>query len=287
MTGNELATRDQAGESLARVIIDGNLEGLSPAQRLDYYREVCDRTGQDIWQRPYDLIRLNGKVQLYPNARAAANLARQHGISLKRVDHDMLDGIYTVTVQASAGDQEVEDIGAVPIDGLKGDSRANAMKKAHTQARRRAIFAMLGLGTSAEEMADVQGAERVTLNVETGEIRPAQTETKPLPDLDFDAVAAALKAKQLGQPDLEAVMGMAANKGNIRSYMHNNWLDTPEQLADHVDAQLRKARENTPDEQSDGHAEATQQANVDAMRSQGAEEQLDMAGTEQAAPREH
>ena len=59
----------------------------------------------------------------------------------------------------------------MPIQGLKGDDLSNAMMKAVTKAKRRAILSMTGLGFLDEsEVGSIQGARVVTVDAGTGEI---------------------------------------------------------------------------------------------------------------------
>ena len=65
-----------------------------------------------------------------------------------------------MTVRATAKDgRQTDEIGAVPIKGLQGENLANALMKAVTKAKRRAILSVCGLGLLDEtEVDSIPGA---------------------------------------------------------------------------------------------------------------------------------
>jgi len=64
----------------------------------------------------------------------------------------LLNGdIYSVLVEARIGDRTEQATGKVSLSGLSGKHKANAMKKAETQARRRATLAIVGLDAIGDE----------------------------------------------------------------------------------------------------------------------------------------
>jgi hypothetical protein len=70
-----------------------------------------------------------------------------HHVSIAIVSREVVDGIYVVTAKATLPDgRSDENIGAVPLEGLKGEARANAMMKGETKAKRRVTLAICGLG---------------------------------------------------------------------------------------------------------------------------------------------
>lgn len=145
MTEQTPATLDD--QALLRLVTDGDCARLSPAQQLAYYRARCQAAGLDERTAPFQLIRLNGKLVLYALKSATDQLAAQHGIVCEVLDQRTEDGIRVVTVRARAKDgRQTDDLGAVPIAGLKGEAAANAMMKCLTKAKRRAILSLCGLG---------------------------------------------------------------------------------------------------------------------------------------------
>jgi hypothetical protein len=96
---------------------------------------------------------------MYPNAIAASQLRDSRNVSTRIVDEKiMLDGeIYSVTVEAKMGTRTEQATGKVGIKtdnwgkALNGDAKAKAMKRAETQARRRATLAIVGLDAIGDE----------------------------------------------------------------------------------------------------------------------------------------
>ena len=158
---------------LEKVVIEGDLEKLSPAERLHYYSKVCESLGLNPLTQPFAYIKLSGKLRLYATKDATEQLARQHGISLRLDDGQVLDGIYVVRATASASERSADATGAVPIENLKGESEANALMKAETKASRRAVLRLVGLGWLDEtEVTAVPDAVPVVVDPATGEIVP-------------------------------------------------------------------------------------------------------------------
>lgn len=153
-------TNDGPGE-ITRVLVQGDLKGLSEYQRADYYNAVCASLGLNPLTRPFDFLVLNGKLQLYARKDATEQLRKLNGLSLSIVAREIVNGVYVVTTRAStpAGRCD-ESVGAVFIDGLKGENLANAMMKAETKSKRRATLSICGLGlldeTETETIVNVQ-----------------------------------------------------------------------------------------------------------------------------------
>ena len=133
-------------EIIASLVINGDLSKLTPDQKVQYYRQFCERLGVDPISQPFKLLKLSGKETLYCDRGGAQQLSRVHKVSHKIVSREIINGIFVVTAQASSSDRETENIGAVPVEGLKGEALANAMMKAETKAKRRATLDLLGLG---------------------------------------------------------------------------------------------------------------------------------------------
>jgi hypothetical protein len=170
--GTELAR--SGAEVLERVIVQGDLAQLSPAERVRYYRQVCESLGLNPLTRPFDYIVLGGRLTLYARKDAADQLRRIHGISVRIVAREMIDtlGLYVVTARATTPDgREDEAIGAVSVKGLTGEALANAIMKAETKAKRRVTLSIVGLGwTDESEVESIPGARAVRVDHETGEI---------------------------------------------------------------------------------------------------------------------
>jgi hypothetical protein len=146
------------GDIIENVIALGDLAKLTPAQRNDYYRAVCQSIGVNPLTQPFSYITLNGKLTLYALKACTDQLRMIRGISIEIVSQNISDGLLTVHVRAkdSAGRTD-EDLGAVALpDSLKGEARANAILKAVTKAKRRTTLSIAGLGFLDEmEIEDI------------------------------------------------------------------------------------------------------------------------------------
>jgi hypothetical protein len=150
MAKNEVAVaerHDLDDQTILRLVSDGDCSKLSAEQRLRYYRARCDAAGLDYRAQPFQYITLSGRLVLYALKGATDQLTAAHKIAVAIQDQRTEDGIRVVTVRATTPDgRSVDEIGAVPIANLKGDALANALMKASTKAKRRAILSVCGLG---------------------------------------------------------------------------------------------------------------------------------------------
>ncbi len=149
---------------ISSIVINGDISKLTPQQKVEYYREFCERLGLDPLSQPFKLLRLNGREVLYCDRTGAQQLNKIHKVSHEIKARETVSGCYVVTAQATTPDnRHTESIGAVPIDNLRGDSLCNAMMKAETKAKRRATLDLLGLGildeTETETIPNAQPVE--------------------------------------------------------------------------------------------------------------------------------
>ena len=63
---------------LERALVSGDLAGLNESQRLEYYRAVCESLGLNPLTRPFEYLRLNGRLVLYATRSAADQLRAIH-----------------------------------------------------------------------------------------------------------------------------------------------------------------------------------------------------------------
>jgi hypothetical protein len=134
-------------EVLEQVAVGGDLTGLTAAQRLAYYRAVCQSLGLNPLTKPFEYLTLNGQLRLYALRDCADQLRRLHGISITITGRERLGDLYLVTARArDKTGREDESIGAVALGTLKGDALANALMKCETKAKRRVTLSLAGLG---------------------------------------------------------------------------------------------------------------------------------------------
>ena len=149
---------------LERVLVAGDLSGLSESQRLEYYRAVCESLGLNPLTRPFEYLRLNGRLVLYATRAAADQLRAIHGISIIDAQIERQDDLITVTVRGRTRDgREDVEVGVVSVAGLRGEALANAQMKALTKAKRRLTLSLAGLGWLDEtETETIPDAQRVS-----------------------------------------------------------------------------------------------------------------------------
>lgn len=130
---NELVEKENTIEfsAIERVVMQGDLSKLDPQQRVLYYKKVCESAGLNPFTRPFDYIMLNGKLTLYAKKDATEQLRKINGISIIRLESQVVDDLYIVKATASTKDGRTDEAtGAVTIGNLRGDAKANAIMKA-------------------------------------------------------------------------------------------------------------------------------------------------------------
>jgi len=149
---------------LERVLVSGDLAGLTESQRLEYYRAVCESLGINPLTRPFEYLKLNGRLVLYATRSAADQLRAIHGISIVDAQIERRDDLIVVTVRGRTRDgREDVEVGVVSVAGLRGEALANAEMKALTKAKRRLTLSLAGLGWLDEsEIETIPDAQRVT-----------------------------------------------------------------------------------------------------------------------------
>jgi hypothetical protein len=113
-------------------------------------------------------LSLQGKEVLYADKGCTQQLCKIYNISTEVTKKEKFEDVYVVTVRAKddKGRYTDED-GAVTIGNLKGDTLANALMKAVTKAKRRAVLAFCGLGMLDEtEIETIKGAHTIDINEE-------------------------------------------------------------------------------------------------------------------------
>lgn len=173
----------QEGALVEQVVIKGNLADLTPAQRVDYYRRVCDSIGINPLTQPFQYLTLNGRLILYATRGCTDQIRDKRHLTAHVTARERIDDVYVVTARVTAPDgRSDEAVGAVAIGGLKGEALANALMKAETKAKRRATLSLVGLGYLDEtEVESIPAARPGGVNLETGEIEgPTQSSALPV-----------------------------------------------------------------------------------------------------------
>lgn len=150
------------------LVINGDLSRLNAVQKVALYNYRCKQVGLDPSAKPFDLLNLNGKQVLYANAGCTQQLCSIHQLRTTITAREKVEDIYTVCARVESPDGRFsENMGAVPLAGLKGEALANAFLKCTTKAIRRTVLAHVGLGMLDEsEVATIPGAQRLELAVD-------------------------------------------------------------------------------------------------------------------------
>ncbi len=182
-------------EIVSKLVTQGDLSGLSPVQKVQYYNAICERLGLDPLTQPFKILYLSGKQVLYCDRGGAQQLNKLYKVSHRIVARDVVQSCYVVTAQASLPEgQQTESIGAVPLtypetrkedkktvkhpkanQPLVGEDLCNAFMKAETKAKRRSTLDLLGLGMLDEtELSSIPEAEVLPAPIEVNQVMPVQ-----------------------------------------------------------------------------------------------------------------
>lgn len=166
---SELAVRNNNAELLEKVLLEGDLSNLTPAERLLYVNKICETLGLNPLTKPFDYLKLNGRIVLYAKKDATEQLRKLNGVSINIISREKLDDVYIVIARATDKEGRTDEaIGAVSIAGLKSHDLANAIMKAETKAKRRVTLSICGLGFLDESELD-------TLQEKIQPIQPIQS----------------------------------------------------------------------------------------------------------------
>ena len=149
MTDSEVTVQPgEISQRLRELIISGDLSKLTPPEFVSYYQEACRRIGVNWITKPFDFIRLNGKLVLYLNRGGADQLRKVHDISIEVSDPKVVDGMIYCHAKASLPNGRVdEDYGYVPFPkNSPPEVISNKYLHAVTKAKRRATLSVVGLG---------------------------------------------------------------------------------------------------------------------------------------------
>lgn len=151
----------EIARTIEQVLMTGDLSKLSPDQRVSYYNAVCQSVGLNPLTRPFEYLTLNGKLQLYARKDCTDQLRNRDDVSIVDLTREFIDGVYVVTATAKTREGRTDQsIGAVSIESLKGDAKANGMMKAETKAKRRVTLSICGLGMLDEsEVESIPGVQ--------------------------------------------------------------------------------------------------------------------------------
>ncbi len=203
---SEQITKYETGitaEIAEALVVEGDLSKLTPAQRVEYYSRVCQSLGLNPLTRPFQYIRLNGKLVLYATRDATDQLRRRLGISVHKVreEYAFNGTMYIIEVEAELDGRKDFATAAVSLEGLSGDAKCNAIMKAETKAKRRVTLSIAGLGFLDEtEVSTIPEAEPANGDAVYPESLPAEPPpAEPVTDAQLKMIHVA--KRKLGLSD--------------------------------------------------------------------------------------
>ena len=169
------------GGNLERVLIQGDLSGLSEQERMSFYGNVCRSLGLNPLTQPFAFLKLSGKLVLYAKKDCTDQLRKIHGVSIISVETSSQDGLFIATAKAHDKHGRSDSaMGFAAVGGLKGENLGNAMLKAVTKAKRRTTLSICGLG-----MLDETEVEDITVK-DKAVIEPSGLSLPETPEVDAE-----------------------------------------------------------------------------------------------------
>lgn len=219
--------------AIEKCLIHGDLSSLTDLQRVNYANQVCNSVGLNPLTKPFEYIKLNGKLVLYAGKNCAEQLRKVQSISLTITSREKFDDLYVVTAKATRPDGRTdESTGAVVLAGLKGEALANALMKCETKAKRRVTLSICSLGMLDEtEIESIRHLDPTAI----AEAPKAHDEIESKKPTEFKTIVGRTpEAKSPGE--YVATFGKYKNKKLVEIDIH--------ELQSYVDFIQRKALED-------------------------------------------
>ena len=169
------------GDLIEKVILQNDLSGLSPVEKVQHIKNICDSLGLNPTTHPIALMKFQGKEIPYVKKDGTEQLRKINRVSITGIESKMLtDGVYVVIANACTPDgRQDSSTGVISLAGLKGEGLANAMMKAETKAKRRVTLSICGLGFLDEsELESMPGHQRLDApenNVKVMQYSPSES----------------------------------------------------------------------------------------------------------------
>ena len=149
--------------TLYQVVTTGDTSAMTPDQKLQYYKVMCEGAGLDPRTVPFQFIKTNQGERIYATKSATNQLGLRHKVSCEITKQEIMRDVLMISVKAKTPDDRFTDeIGAVTVGELKGDAFANALMKCATKAKRRAVLSHCGLGVMDESESETMGGAQAT-----------------------------------------------------------------------------------------------------------------------------
>lgn len=202
-------------ETVAKIVLKGDLSGLNPKELIAYYNYRCSLAGLDPATKPFDLAEKGGRKFLVTNKSAGEQLRRIHKISIVDIQNKIEQGVYIVTVRAQTADGR-SDIsnGVKSVEGLKGEALANALMSAETKAKNRVTLSLCSLGM-IDEMEALDAGFSVL------ESLPETAQPLPEPEREF---AISYDVHLVAEEHRDKAIAHLRKHGAVESGLNGTWL---------------------------------------------------------------
>jgi len=189
MTAQDIVTTQNKDELLYKVILGNDLSSLTPMEKVQHVRNICDSIGLNPLTKPIQLLKFQGKEIPYMTKDGTEQIRNNHQVSIMRLETEILkNDLYIVKAYASKPDGRQDcSTSAISLSNLKGDAIGNAMKKCETQAKRRVTLSICGLG-----MLDETEIENIPYETKINNLEPRIEYKKP--ELDEELLEETLEA---------------------------------------------------------------------------------------------
>lgn len=225
---------EQLGRIALAVIGDGNLDQMSDESKTRFIIEASRMLGLNPVMSPFLIVKFEGRAVLYLTKSGAEQLAGLHGVSTEVTSKQVEYGLFTVTVRARQGERFADATGAVPFETMDGKpipiaQRPRVIKIAETQARRRSILALVGLGfldrpgmPDPDQAIDRHGNVAVRKPAPRTALRPAATQAE-LDALSTDDPPPPSARAVVVEEDAEAIAAARAKGGDTDADADDIW----------------------------------------------------------------
>lgn len=163
---NAVAIQDKNIQAVEAALVKNDISKLGDAERMSYYKSVCESVGLNPMTKPFAFLTLQGKTILYATKDCAEQLRKIHGVSTQIVSKGINGDFVECHIKAAdrSGRQD-EDFASIPIGNAKGPDLSNLLMKVVTKAKRRVTLSICGLGILDEsELDTLQGQYQPTSN---------------------------------------------------------------------------------------------------------------------------
>ena len=193
--GGALATEADAetAAALTHYLGTGDLSRLTGPQKAALYTRTCESLGINSLTRPFEWIEFydpetkGKKLVMYPKSACADQIAYQHRIRVQVLEEKIVGSLFKVEMKGTMPNGRTETnvayLDLTDRDGnqLKGQRLGNAFMKAHTKAKRRLVFGMVGM-MAPPDVEDLQRVRVVTVDGSGNVIDAPTAEQKALAD---------------------------------------------------------------------------------------------------------